>query len=334
MQVIAVASAIGAFLAVLAPFIYLKAFHRSIPKMVAKFPLTHNVHYDRKFPQILRAFLSGSNWALKPVLPMSGLRAKLDNRFEPFYKGFAYEGAGMGLGVKSALFPSRGRRFEAYIHQLSPGYLYQYYVGLGWYLMIRHGFRYGGYKRWIKQLHPRYAPIVFDGAGFKTALFHYKKNKQIIQKFRHFPFSYQRVCYQGFGRCLWFLTEFDLQKTAAELENLPAEFRHDAYSGVGLAAAYSFFDQLAFAAHADKQIPEQYRPAFRQGLAFGWEARRLQDPVYWDEQLERYTYPVILKVTGFVDRVHEAVQLLGEDDTEADYYLRWMDTVRSLLKEK
>ncbi|MFS0836972.1 DUF1702 family protein [Paenibacillus sp. 1P03SA] len=311
MQVVAAISGIGAFLAVLAPFVYLKAFHRSIPKMVAKFPITHNVHYDRKFPQILRAFLSGSNWALKPVPGTLRLRYRLESSFEPFYKGFAYEGTGMGLGVKSALFPSSGKRFEAYIHQLSPGYLYQYYVGLGWYLTIRHGFRYRAYKRWMRQLHPRYAPIVFDGVGFKTALFHYKKNKQIIQKFRHFPFSCQRVCYQGLGRCLWFLTEFDLQKTAAELENLPAEFRNDAYSGVGLAAAYSFFDEIAFAARTDKQIPVQYRPAFRQGLAFGWEARRLQDPVYWDEQLEKHTFPVILTVTGFVDRVHEAVQTDG-----------------------
>lgn len=191
MQVIAVAAGIGACLAVLAPFIYLKAFHRSIPKMVAKFPLTGNVHYDRKFPQILRAFLSGSNWALKPVLVMPKLRARLENRFEPFYKGFAYEGAGMGLGVKSALFLSGGRRFEAYIHQLSPGYLYQYYVGLGWYLTIRYGFRYRAYKRWIKQLDPRYAPIVFDGAGFMTALFHYKKINRLFRNFdiSRFPTS-------------------------------------------------------------------------------------------------------------------------------------------------
>ncbi|MVO98893.1 DUF1702 family protein [Paenibacillus lutrae] len=319
--------------ALIFPFLYLGLFRQNISKTIKRFSFSQDQAFNRKFHQVLKAFLTGSNGVLKPVLRMADVREELAHQFPPFYRGFAYEGVGLGLGVKASLSLGKGRRFESYLHQLSPGHLYQYYVGLGWYLSIRHRFDYEAMAGWLRQLDSRYAPIVFDGVGFKTALYHYRENKQIIQKLTSFPYPYQRVCYQGLGRSLWFLHEFDLKEVSAEIETLPSSFRNDAFSGAGIAVAYSMFDQVAHTAEADLQIPLAYRASFRQGLAFGWEARKLQDPAYWQRQMQICPSSVSTKVNHYVDCVHQAEQRIEAGAAES-YYFKWIEEARRILQEK
>ncbi|MFC5407288.1 DUF1702 family protein [Cohnella soli] len=315
------------------PLIYLRLFVVNIRRMQQRFQVADGTLYSKRFPLILRAFLTGNNCALRLGGGIDHLRSGLDDKFEDFYRGFAYEGTGMGFGAKASLLPSAGKRFENSFRKLDPNYLYQYYVGLGWFLQIRFGFRFRGYRKWLQQLDPRYAPIVFDGVGFKIGLFSYSENKQITRKFNHFPWHFQRVCYQGMGRAIWFICGFDLDKAIAEIQYLPYAFRGDAYSGLGLAVAYSMFDNLSFALRSEDQVPSCYRTAFRQGQAFGWEARQLQNPVYWQAQLDKYMPSVAIRARQYVFFVHQARDQLdcSEAVSSDHYYLRWMDDTRSLL---
>jgi len=317
------------------PFLYLRLFRVHIPRMQLRFQGSGRNLYSERFPHILHAFLTGSNRAAAPLYDAIRLSLSLDREFGPYYRGFAYEGTGLGFGARASLLPRPGRRFEHEFHKLNPNYLYQYYVGLGWFLHIRHGFRTRGYRRWLRSLDPRYAAIVFDGVGFKTFLFRYLRDKRIFRKFSAFDGHYERVCYQGAGRALWFLCEFDLRKVIADIQYFPPAYRCDAYSGLGLAVAYSFFDDIAFSEQAESQVPACYRQAFRQGLAFGWEARRLQNRDYWEQQLDRLTPASASRVERYVEAVHQAREQLdgGDADKSDQYYVRWMDESRTLLGE-
>ncbi|WP_270168553.1 DUF1702 family protein [Paenibacillus sp. SYP-B4298] len=313
------------------PSLYLSMFRQHIPRMQQRFQKGYvGDIYSRRFPRILEAFLTGNNRVLKRFWKVDEVYSSLNNDFGSFYRGFAFEGAGMGLAVQASRYYGRAKRFEGMIHALSPHYIYQYYVGLGWYLNIRYGYRYSGYKRWVTNLTPRYASILFDGVGFRAALFRLEQDPLIHQKFERFPFSYSRVCYQGFGRGLWFVNRFQLPLVVNDIQQLPMKYRNDAYSGLGLAVAYSFFDNMAFAIRAESLITKQHRPAFRQGVAFGWEARRLHDIEYWAAQLSRYPDTLSNQAEWYIACVHQAREM-DDEESEQDLYTAWMDRTRALL---
>lgn len=313
------------------PSVYLSMFRQHIPRMQERFQTGYTGDiYSRRFPQILEAFLTGNNRVLRRFWKVNEVYSSLNKDFNPFYRGFAFEGAGMGMAVQASRYYGRAKRFEGMIQALSPHYIYQYYVGLGWYLNIRYGYRYGGYKPWVRKLNPQYAAIVFDGVGFRAALFRLEQNPLIHLKFERFPFNYSRVCYQGFGRGLWFVNRFQLASTVNEIQQLPMKYRNDAYSGLGLAVAYSFFDKIAFAVRAESLILHEHRPAFRQGVAFGWEARRLHDEQYWAAQLSRYPETLSNLAEWYVACVHQA-RGMDDEEREQDRYVAWMDRTRELL---
>ncbi|PWW03241.1 uncharacterized protein DUF1702 [Paenibacillus cellulosilyticus] len=323
------------------PLLYLRMFQVNIPSMVRRFKTAANENeneseasYGIRFPKILRAFLSGNNRVIRPIIRLEKARDYLED-FDPFYKGFAYEGAGMGFGVKASLWPNKSKRFERYIRALDPNYLYQYYVGLGWWLHTRYGYRDARYNSWLRTLDPRYASIVFDGIGFKAALFDYPDNPHAYLRFAHFPLSYRRVCLQGYGRGLWFSNYFSLSDAITAVEQLPVAYRRDAYSGLGLAVAYSYFDRLPFAFEALDQVPAFDQTAFYQGMAFGWEARQLQNASYWEEMLGRFPEEAASRARRAVELVHEAEKRIAKQtDHDRPYYVRWMDEMRYLLNHQ
>jgi len=316
-------------LVILGKWLFSLLFRQNIPSMVRKFNADGADFYSERFSGVLHAFLSGHNRMLKPFLNISNERAGLDADFPPFYRGFAYEGAGMGLGARSSLWGG-GRSFEKSVHELSPASIYQYYVGLGWWLHIRFGYRLKGYRKWLKRLDKRYGPILFDGVGFKTGLFSYAQDPGVVNSFTSFPSDYQRVCYQGFGRSLWFQNKFRIEPVLEEIVHLSVSYRNDIYSGVGLAVAYSMFDKIELAFKIYRQIPQQYRSPFAQGMAFGWEARRMQDEAYWNNMLETCSIASEKTIKMWVDMVHKAGSAARHGNAET-HYVRWMDLTRHYI---
>ncbi|WP_127531376.1 DUF1702 family protein [Paenibacillus kobensis] len=316
------------------PLLYLRMFHVSVPRILKRFQVSKSTLFNMRFPIILSAFLNGNNYVILPIIKFDRIRSFL-GEFDPYYRGFAYEGAGMGFAARASLWLNKGKRFEYYIQNLDANYLYQYYVGLGWWLHTRYRYRYDGYVKWLKTLDPRYASIVFDGVGFKSALFEYPVNPLSYQKFDHFPLAYRRVCLQGFGRGLWFAKQFQINETVSAIEQMPAACQQDVYSGLGLAIAYSFFDQLPVAEKALQHIPRSGLAAFHQGLAFGLEARKLQNERYWMEQLASFQHDISDGARWYVERVHEAKKMIENiSNDKIPYYIKWMDEARVLLDNK
>ncbi|WP_163854440.1 DUF1702 family protein [Paenibacillus elgii] len=309
---------------------WLRQNYASIARKVRPLQSVDPFFVDR-FQSILTAFLYGYNSVLNSRrLEPEAVRQELDGRFDEFYRGFAYEGLGMGLGARTLFLRSERMRLEQAMNEVAPGYLYQYYVGLGWWLSMRYGFRQAGYRRFLRNLSPLYGPIVFDGVGFRTGLFRFGTNPGIVARFAEFgPFG-QRVCYQGLGRCLWFLHEFNLQWVLQDVQRLPPERRGDTISGVGLAVAYSLFDDPLRALELRSSMPAELRPAFRQGLAFGWEARRLQTPGF-AAKLEGIASEAADTIHGYVWSVHQVRQELLDGGAGVRFYTDWLDGVRRRL---
>ncbi|GAA4726676.1 hypothetical protein GCM10023228_37260 [Brevibacillus fulvus] len=259
------------------------------------------------------------------------IRCQLDQRFDAFYRGFAFEGIGLGLGIRSAVVWRGKSQFEQEMQRIAPEYVYQYYVGLGWWLHIRYGFRMAGYRKWLANLHPGYRPIVFDGVGFRTGLFLYRQNPRILEKWNGFVHDYRRVCFQGLGRSFWFLYQFDFARVAAEIERLPDRYRADTYSGVGLAIAYSMFDRMDFVCLVLKQVPDKDKAAFLQGLAFGWEARKLQNPMFWKEVVSRCTDSQCRMMLRGIETVHQVRSCFDQTDHDS-FYPKWLDETRRRLQ--
>lgn len=287
---------------------------------------------SQRYKKILYAFCSGM------FLPffnkdLNKVRKRIESRLTPIYKGFAYEGAAFGIafiaGFKKG---NQGKRFETMVKRMSHTSIYQHYVAFGWYMNFRYGFNPSKYNRIIKQLDKNLGIILFDGVGFKSGFFRCNKNKEIIEKFEAFEqVEHRRVCYQGFGRSLWFTYSFDIDLVIAEIDKLPTQYREDTYSGLGLANAYSFFDQIEYIFSIYHRIPIIYQAAFTQGLAFGFEARRLQDSIYWESIISNISIDYQDQILKWISIVHIIDQELTLENKD-NFYIEWIDRVRISLK--
>jgi hypothetical protein len=158
-------------------------------------------------------------------------------------RGFAYEGAGMGLAVLDGLPFGRSdnvRRFLA--TPRGDAYEYLVYVGIGWAMARIPRFRWPK----PKNLDPVLVPLVLDGYGFHQAYFH--TARYVDQQYRNprFPWpggphgSYaNNAIDQGIGRALWFIGGTDPERVAGMIDAFDASRRGDLYSGVGLATTYA-----------------------------------------------------------------------------------------------
>lgn len=317
------------------PLLRFQWLHVDQSALVRQIPALHrpgsNPSFVEKFQTILSAFLDGYHAVLchDPAVP--DIRQALDRRYDVFYRGFAYEGLGMGLGARTLFRPSEKKKLEVNFQSYSPNYLYQYYVGLGWWLSVRYGYRSSAYRRYLRFLDPFHGPIVYDGTGFRAGLLQGLPLSRLERKFARFGYIGERVCYQGWGRSLWFQQEFQLDNILSLLEQLTPMQRADALSGVGLATAYSCFDLLPQAVESAKIVPDALRAAYWQGLAFGWQARKLQTPLF-------HQY-----VAGFIpsvaERVFQSQQVVEDVRAElfaqqaSPRYTDWLDKVRLRMAE-
>ncbi|MBG9794373.1 hypothetical protein ABD76_18410 [Paenibacillus dendritiformis] len=312
--------------------LFVRLVKQNIPVMRLRFTGGDDSPFGRRFSQILNSFLRGHNLASNPFTDIDVIRDRFDAEFDDFYRGFAYEGAGMGFGARSMLRPGkRGRTFERYICQLNPDHIYQYYVGLGWWLYTMYRFRPSPYQRWIRNMDPYYAPMLYDGVGFKAGLFDYGINPSLIHHLKCMGESPLRVGCQGYGRSLWFQCRYEILPVLSILANAPQEVRQDLMSGVGLAVAYSLFDNPERVQGICRVIPESYLASFKQGMAFGWEARKLQNGKYWDELTNTFDQAWSSKMEDGVKAVHLARELVGSSNPET-HYIRWMDKTRQFMK--
>ena len=118
-----------------------------------------------RLEQIGTVFLGGYHAVLEDDT-QNGLVPAL-NSTDLELRGFAFEGAAMGLALLDFLTPWRRTRIREFLGGVGDAHAYMVHVGIGW-LWARIPF---GFRRRQKKLDPLYGWLALDGWGFHARIF-------------------------------------------------------------------------------------------------------------------------------------------------------------------
>lgn len=263
-----------------------------------------------------RTFIGGYNAALAAqhldsvIQYIRGL--PLDER------GFAAEGAAMGVAVVDAL-PFRKPMLPSFVAALDSRYTYLVHVGCGW-AIARVPWR---RKQILASLNTVHGWLAIDGLGFHDTYFYHKR---ILAGWRREQSGYAARAYdQGVGRALWFVAGGSTASAIRLILGFPYERRSDLWSGLGLAMAYAGpagqTEAAAALAAADRDAA-----SFAQGVAFACEAHALglHAPIHADV-LARSIWD--LSASELAGLVRDARAGLSATPSDPPQYQNWRDSV-------
>ncbi|MDA3646985.1 DUF1702 family protein [Saccharopolyspora indica] len=220
-----------------------------------------------------RTFLAGYGHAVQ-----AATTAEAEEQLETVptrFRGFAYEGAAMGLAVLDGLPFGGRRRVEELLAGRGDRHRYMVYVGVGWAMARLPKFC------WPRadSFDPLLRWLILDGYGFHQAYF--RTRSYVDGHFRDPDFEWggdrvasyaNRAIDQGIGRALWFVAGTDPAEVVRLIKGFPEPRRADLVAGTGLASCYAGgadADEL----RALREGLGDYLPALVQGCAFAAEAR-------------------------------------------------------------
>jgi hypothetical protein len=221
----------------------------------------------QRLEQIGTTFLCGYHAALEETefVPLACRLAAVDAES----RGFAFEGAAMGLALLDFFTPWRKDRWRTFTERFAKPHVYMMHVGLGWALArLRRSV-----TAHLAQLDPLLRWLVVDGYGFHEGYFgwpRYVEQQALPVRLDGYA---RRVFDQGLGRSIWFVKGADVMSVANAIEAFPRARRDDLWSGAGLACAYAggcggnTIRSLRTAANG-------HLPAFAQGVAFAAKTRQ------------------------------------------------------------
>lgn len=280
--------------------------------------------------EIARTFIRGYNAMVLADEPVEVRWTLAD--VPDYFRPFGYEGAAMGFGAWARVHRRGYADFEDTVHELSPETLYQNYVGLGWWLGVWYARRPAALARIVGLLDDRFRLLPFEGLGFRTG-FVRRGEARVCKGFARFGDDACHVCYQGFGRSLWFVYMDDVDDACAVIDALDPGYHGDCYSGLGLGFAYSWLDQAGGLAAVIERVPPPARLDFLQGAAFGWEARQLCDRPLFDRLVARFDAEQREDVHRAVEIVHDAQARLEAEGDRTSFYQQWRRATRDGLLE-
>src|SRR5580704_12240848 len=178
-------------------------------------------------------FLAGYHAALEQD-SLGDLEQEL-NCVEEDWRGFAFEGAAMGLALLDALTPWGGSRTSRFLDGPASAHIYMAHVGVGW-VWARVPL---GRQRLRARLDPLLQWLAFDSWGFHDGFFHWRNyagGKPPPAKLNGYE---TRAFNQGLGRAWWFVKGGNPEWIAEVIAPFPPLTQADMWSGVGLAATYA-----------------------------------------------------------------------------------------------
>jgi len=220
-----------------------------------------------RLEQVGRTFIHGYHAALEEG-DLESLSLRLQE-VEAESRGFAFEGAAMGLFLLDHLTPWSRNRLRAFVDGPAAPHIYMVYVGAGWALaQLRRGV-----LRALARFDPLLGWLAVDGYGFHHGYFHPRRSIVERQTPRRLSGYSLRVFDQGLGRSLWFVAGADVALIAASVAEFPVARQSDLWSGVGLACAYAGGADRG-AIEALMTSAAAHRGPMAQGAAFAAKARQ------------------------------------------------------------
>lgn len=213
-------------------------------------------------------FIEGFQTAIAESCKFETLLPRLEE-VESEYRGFAYEGAAMGLALLDSVTPWNKRRFQYFLDSEASAHAYMIHVGAGWAWARLHR----DFERGLTNLDPLLGWLVVDGYGFHQGYFCWPQfvKKQIIPK--GLSTFARKVFDQGLGRSLWFVEGADPDRIAVTIQSFKESRRSDLWSGIGLASAYAGgVDRSTL--ESLRTLAAHYQAHVAQGVAFAAKARQ------------------------------------------------------------
>ncbi len=243
--------------------------------------------------------------------------------YEEELRGFAYEGAGVGLAALDCFLPWKNRT-RAFIN--GPGSHYTYAVLLG------AGMGLARIKRrpepFIARLDNVFGWMVMDGYGFHEGFFARCRTVEKQEIPAHLSSYARRVFDHGLGRSIWFTVGANVDRVVATIASFEPERRADLWSGVGLACGYT--------GGVDRATIETLREAvgpYRSQVALGVVAaakfrQQVNNPVPHNEMACEVLCGLSSKEA--TDLANAALQNLPTDSGEPAYEI-WRQRVKIQL---
>lgn len=273
-----------------------------------------NIRAQQRLEQIGTAFLQG----YQAVLEDDGLDALVLRlrAAEAELRGFAFEGAAMGLTLLDHVSLWNGKRLQAFLNGPGAAHVYMAHVGAGWALARLPWLRRRA-EQYLTRLDPLLCWLVVDGYGFHEGYFNWRRaiERQVI------PTQLQgyarRVFDQGLGRSLWFVEGADVLRISSTVASFEPGRHADLWSGVGLACAYAGgVDEGSI--EAMRITAQPFTPQLAQGAAFAAKVRqRANNPAVHTEMACRILCGVSAEAAALITEV--ALEELQGDGEEPAY---------------
>jgi hypothetical protein len=221
---------------------------------------------QRRLEEVGRTFIEGYRRALDE--PNAQPLAERLAEIEPERRGWAFEGAAMGLTMLDLTTPWKHTRMKQFLQGPARAHVYMAHVGIGWALArLRRGV--GKLPRYVD---PLLRWLVVDGYGFHEGYFHPKQYIHGCKTSKKMDGYAERAFDHGLGRSIWFVGGADVDRVTTIIEEFSVARRRDLWAGVGLACAYA--GGVGASSLEKLQVNAgKYMPHIRQGVAFAAKAR-------------------------------------------------------------
>jgi enediyne biosynthesis protein E3 len=147
-----------------------------------------------RLEQVGATFLDGYHAALESYTPP--ILATRLNSVDAELRGFAFEGASMGLALMDTLSLWRPSRVTTFLSGAGNAHAYMVHVGVGW-VWARFPI---GFRRFRRRLDPLLSWLAFDGWGFHEGFFHWSEYAAGQPPPRRLAGYERRAFDQGLGR--------------------------------------------------------------------------------------------------------------------------------------
>lgn len=213
------------------------------------------------------AFVHGYRSALADCRS-EALSANLET-VEPNWRGFAYEGAAMGLALADWLTPWSRTRVSRFLAGAGDAHAYMVHVGAGWVLARVPG----RVNKFLSRFDPLLRWLLMDGYGFHEGFFRWPRYLGGRPVPRRVAGYAARVFDQGLGRCLWFIDGADVSQVPRTIAGFSPARQSDLWSGIGLAAVYAG-EVSEGELESLRESAGEFRPQLAQGASFAAKARQ------------------------------------------------------------
>ena len=217
------------------------------------------------------AFLSAYNTSLE--MGFSDLLFHELNAYDIGFRGFAYEGAGMGMAMLDYITPGNQNRLQQYVER-APKYKQLAHIGAGFAIAVLNR----DLNQSLSKMSPMERWWAIDGYGFYNGVFKWRKTIQRQAVPRQIKGYAQQAFDRGVGRSMWFVLNGDVDNVTNKMASFDVSRRANLWSGIGVASSYAGGVDKATLLRL-KAAAGSYAPYLAQGASLAAHARYLANNI-------------------------------------------------------